>query len=957
MISSIVRIPKVKIRSDRQDTYRVVASLLSKAALSFCLVLSLATPGHAASCSNTSLGNGVVCINSASALSPNTNTVSITGFNATGANFLVMNVAQGTFAGVFCTPTDSSSNTWLSGPLQSNSTTGSQEQLFFAFNATVSASMTFSCGSSTGGFPAISVAAFSGVYSAGSPLDQTNGATTPTAPPTDDPSLATGSITGSNSGQLVVVGLTQLDNTSVSIGSGFTLFESIPSTTTFGTALAMKTVAAPAATSATWTPNVNFRASTTIASFATTALCTGASPSLTASNWSLVKNCHDIASSGDKITVTSGTYSAKVNVQITKYVHIVAGAGGVTLTDDVATCAAVNPCGFGPTQTIITFTEASAGSSSFEGFTINTGAANQVNPGGAIAAYAGGGHPVVFKNIIINDSGAYGNFDWFYLHQNRGVLVGNTFNATPNGGNCNTQVQFLQVEPEQTSADWATTVPFGNNDDGTHLVYMEGNTINHGGLSDNLSNGRTVFRYNTVTNTNFSIHGIAFVNGRYIDVYNNLWIHDTSLNPGTCTGGVDQNFNGFLSIGSGVAYVHHNTIPSANTLAWGPKVPIQVSADILTRDGGGWPCWNTLTGMGDGYPSPELPGWGLTGSGTITVCPGCNPASNGGPQDQGLDPMYFWGNTGAGITPNLIAYDPNTPNSGGSTQGCATAGVPGPYPSISAYIVEGREYYLDADAPAGKPGYSPFACPHPLAGLSGACDASTNGTAGFNISAATLTFTGQPPNTNSGSTMGSFQVTDSDNTFAGTITLTPNGCPAGFTNLSGTASAGVLNFTTVGTSGAGTGCAFTASAAGAASATSTTFNVVDVTPPVPGNSGTLSTANILTNSMTVNWTAATDNVTPQNQLQYEVCQATSNTISTVGGCEAALIQSFTTNIVTLNAGALNPSTTYWFNVVVKDAAGNKAAYTPNSATTQSAVIPPVITGGTGGRPRRIRGVR
>ncbi len=105
------------------------------------------------------------------------------------------------------------------------------------------------------------------------------------------------------------------------------------------------------------------------------------------------------------------------------------------------------------------------------------------------------------------------------------------------------------------------------------------------------------------------------------------------------------------------------------------------------------------------------------------------------------------------------------------------------------------------------------------------------------------------------------------------------------------------------------------------------------TPPTPGNSGTMSTAAVTSTTLTVNWTKATDTTTPQNQLQYKVATASSNTISTVAGCEAAtVLQAFTPDIATFNVTGRTPLSTNWFCVVVMNNDGLKSVYTPTSAT-------------------------
>ncbi len=80
-------------------------------------------------------------------------------------------------------------------------------------------------------------------------------------------------------------------------------------------------------------------------------------------------------------------------------------------------------------------------------------------------------------------------------------------------------------------------------------------------------------------------------------------------------------------------------------------------------------------------------------------------------------------------------------------------------------------------------------------------------------------------------------------------------------------------------------------------------------------------------TLTLDWTEATDAVTPQADLEYKVCQSLTNTVTTVAGCEAAtIIQDFTANIDTFDVTSLTALTTYYFNVVVRNDAGNKAAY-------------------------------
>src|SRR5439155_10896836 len=56
-----------------------------------------------------------------------------------------------------------------------------------------------------------------------------------------------------------------------------------------------------------------------------------------------------------------------------------------------------------------------------------------------------------------------------------------------------------------------------------------------------------------------------------------------------------------------------------------------------------------------------------------------------------------------------------------------------------------------------------------------------------------------------------------------------------------------------------------------------------------------------------------------------------------------IIQPYTADIATLKVTGLAPATTYFFNVIVKDQAGNKAPYRMATVTTAAASVAPAIT--------------
>lgn len=113
----------------------------------------------------------------------------------------------------------------------------------------------------------------------------------------------------------------------------------------------------------------------------------------------------------------------------------------------------------------------------------------------------------------------------------------------------------------------------------------------------------------------------------------------------------------------------------------------------------------------------------------------------------------------------------------------------------------------------------------------------------------------------------------------------------------------------------------------------------DTTAPIAG--AALSFDGSSDSAITVHWGAATDNATSQASLQYRLVRAaTSAEIDTVAEVDAvsgaALVQDYAAGVISKSASGLTGLTTYFFAVVVKDQAGNKALYAPASSTTAAA---------------------
>src|SRR6185503_19225287 len=126
-------------------------------------------------------------------------------------------------------------------------------------------------------------------------------------------------------------------------------------------------------------------------------------------------------------------------------------------------------------------------------------------------------------------------------------------------------------------------------------------------------------------------------------------------------------------------------------------------------------------------------------------------------------------------------------------------------------------------------------------------------------------------------------------------------------------------------------------------ATKNETTLADTTAPVAGNAGAITTASVATMSLTLNWTKATDDVSLQSALQYEVRRSAANNLDTVANVEAngMVVLGYTADIATANVTGLNPATGYFFNMIVKDAAGNKAVYATKNETTLADTTAPV----------------
>lgn len=211
------------------------------------------------------------------AASGTSNAVTSGGINTTGADLIVVTTSD--YDGVAATSlTDSKSNTWTKLTTRDSAGLTGRNVIYYCYNPIVGSGHTFSLSQSIS-FPALSAIAFSG--SASTPFDVENGATN-----SSSNTIATGSITPSQNGEMVVAGVNWNDGGShpgstVSITASMTIPVQTPpvSGSCFGSAIAYIAQNTAAAINPTWTSTGDaLGMAATIASFKGVAAAGGGGP-------------------------------------------------------------------------------------------------------------------------------------------------------------------------------------------------------------------------------------------------------------------------------------------------------------------------------------------------------------------------------------------------------------------------------------------------------------------------------------------------------------------------------------------------------------------------------------------------------------------------------------------------------------------------------------------------------
>jgi hypothetical protein len=227
-----------------------------------------------------------------------------------------------------------------------------------------------------------------------------------------------------------------------------------------------------------------------------------------------------------------------------------------------------------------------------------------------------------------------------------------------------------------------------------NAVYVENSTFTFNGQPNVIDcnyAGRYVFRYNTVTNSSIDAHSVQGWNRacRRWEVYNNTiqLVGSAYFTPVFIRGGTGVIFNNTITGSWGEPFISFDNVRSfENRSEWfpiGPAAPGVCNGGSIwdgNQAANGWPCRDQIGRGGDNVL------WTAT-----TPYPA-----------QSSVPAYIWANTINGSPATVQIRNGAGP-----------------------WIQAGRDYIQDAGA---KPGYTPYAYPHPLIqGAGGAPPAAPTG--------------------------------------------------------------------------------------------------------------------------------------------------------------------------------------------------------------------------------------
>jgi hypothetical protein len=334
-----------------------------------------------------------------------------------------------------------------------------------------------------------------------------------------------------------------------------------------------------------------------------------------------------------------------------------------------------------------------------------------------------------------------------------GYLYGLVDNCSLNG--FYTQVLVSETYPGETGdtiynwagkTSWARGVDF--NTIGADAVYIENCTYTHGSaaisyFSDSRQGSRIVERYNDVTNATHSMHGIAQAGGMSRGSFLNIYYNNAT----TFTVGWEHNLIKMLG-GTGLGY--NNTAVLSGVASATPRIFLYYYRDNPGGLVDGSSVWKSectaateyVDGLIDGPTSGYPCGDGLGLKGDVDA------------DGQDHAPYYFWSNLCSGAKCSAVLDTPSqehaTVNVDYYNEPATFDGTVGVGSGLKSAIEAGGAFYQNCTAGVGywatdekklyvcSTGgdawtlyYTEYACPHPLASLTGYTCTDTAGRGGY----------------------------------------------------------------------------------------------------------------------------------------------------------------------------------------------------------------------------------
>ncbi len=481
-----------------------------------------------------------------------------------------------------------------------------------------------------------------------------------------------------------------------------------------------------------------------------------------------VNNAVTASSTGDTVSVPSGSCDWGANyLTITKAIKLV-GAGTSQTTGTRITGTGNTTYGFGIFK-IDTGSTESTFPFEMTGFRVTStiiGNKNMIRISGAGSGWRIHGN-YFYKNATTEDAvlNVYPSSNT--SHRLFGLIDNNVFE--------NIKIYVTGTLP-QANLSWMAPAQWGTD----QAVFIENNTFigpspRYGLRIDSQLGARLVIRYNDFKDARLEVHGACqtTVRGaRSSEIYNNNMMATNNPSEGLS-----------LALRAGSHVIARNRI--AGVYTYNGKVGVDNRR--------AWFDSACTSGFGnaDGTSAYDTYNANPVHSGTasnINVIPldgiGVGTGAIG---SQTQDPVYVWNNIAGNVCISGTAKYGECDTSAGKTACVAGGGTCSTQANTPNsvhrrndinnqlyQILANRDYYENT----ARPGWTPYACPHPLAGLTGSCDSAKVGTAGYNtktqstlfVTSVNGTVTSNPSGINCGSTC----YANFDSEASVTLTALPN---------------------------------------------------------------------------------------------------------------------------------------------------------------------------------------